>query len=290
MGNPIIKGHYADPDIACFDGKIYLYPTTDGSVAWEGPDFHVFSSGDLKVWKDEGVILSMADIRWCGGIHGWAPAIERRNGKYYFYYSANKNIGVAVGESPVGPFRDSGKAMIAAGEYDGQTIDPDVFTDEDGTAYLYWGNRYLYAAKLKENMVELEGKAVNITPKMYGEGPCVFKRKGIYYFTWSRDDTRSPEYHVRYGKSDSPMAVPVGDTVILSRQYTEDPRIRCTGHHAVLNIPGTDDWYIVYHRFDAKRFGHVEGFSTEAGNNREVCIDKLEFDEEGNILPVFATW
>lgn len=84
MRNPIIKGHYADPDIACFDGKYYIYPTTDGGICWEGPNFQVFSSSDLVEWKNEGVALHMADVAWCGGIHGWAPAIGYRNGKYYF--------------------------------------------------------------------------------------------------------------------------------------------------------------------------------------------------------------
>jgi beta-xylosidase len=289
MSNPILKGHYADPDIAYFDGKYYLYPTTDGGKAWEGPYFKVFSSSDLKEWTDEGIILNIADVKWCGGVHGWAPAIEQRNGKYYFYFSGNKNIGVAVGDTPVGPFRDIGKALVGKDDYEGQTIDPDAFIDDDGTPYLYWGNQYLYAAKLKDNMIELDGKAINITPPMYGEAPCVFKRKGIYYFTWSRDDTRSPEYHVRYGKSTSPLEIPKGDDVILSRYHTQDSRIRCTGHHSIINVPGTDDWYIVYHRFDVEKFGDLETFSDEAGNNREVCIDKLEFDEEGNILPVLAT-
>lgn len=289
MNNPIIKGHYADPDIACFNNRYYIYPTTDGGNSWEGPYFKVFSSDDLKEWTDEGIILRMSDVEWSGGVYGWAPAIETKNGKYYFYYSGNKNIGVAIGSSPVGPFTDLGRPLVGSEEYSGQTIDPDVFIDDDGTPYLYWGNQYLYAARLKNNMVELDGTAINITPKNYGEAPCVFKRKGIYYFTWSRDDTRSPEYHVRYGKSLSPMEIPKGDDVILSRHCAEDERIKGTGHHSIINLPGTDDWYIVYHRFDVERFGDLETYSTEAGNHREICIDKLEFDENGNILPVFAT-
>jgi hypothetical protein len=85
------------------------------------------------------------------------------------------------------------------------------------------------------------------------------------------------------------MEIPKGDDVILSRHCAEDERIKGTGHHSIINLPGTDDWYIVYHRFDVERFGDLETYSTEAGNHREICIDKLEFDENGNILPVFAT-
>jgi beta-xylosidase len=178
---------------------------------------------------------------------------------------------------------------VASEDYKGQTIDPDAFIDDDGTPYIYWGNTYLYGARLKDNMIELDGRAVNLTPETYGEAPCIFKRKGIYYFTWSRGDTRSPDYHVCYGKSSSPLEIPKGDDVILSRDNTEDSRIRCTGHHSVINVPGTDEWYIVYHRFDIERFGDVEEYSDEAGNNREVCIDRLYFDEDGNIIPVRAT-
>ena len=289
MKNPIIKGHFADPDIAYFDGKYYIYPTTDGGEDWEGPYFKVFSSEDLLNWKDEGIILDISDVKWCGGVRGWAPAIETKNGKYYFYFSGNKNIGVAVCDTPTGKFADIGRPLVAETDYEGQTIDPDAFVDDDGTAYIYWGNKYLYGARLKESMTELDGKAVNITPDTYGEAPCIFKRKGVYYFTWSRDDTRSPEYHVRYGKSSSPLEIPKGSDVILSRYNTEDKRIKCTGHHSIVNVPGTDEWYIVYHRFDIERFGDLEGYSKEAGNNREICIDKLEFDSEGNILPVRAT-
>jgi beta-xylosidase len=289
MKNPIINGHYADPDIAFFEDKYYIYPTTDGGKDWEGPYFKVFSSSDLKDWTDEGVILNISDIKWCGGIRGWAPAIAEKNGKYYFYYSANKNIGVAISDMPVSGFKDIGRPLVASDEYEGQTIDPDAFVDDDGTPYIYWGNAYLYGARLKDNMIELDGKAIELTPKNYGEGPCIFKRKGIYYFTWSCEDTCSPEYHVRYGKSVSPLEIPKGNDVILSRHYAEDSRIKGTGHHSIINVPNTDDWYIVYHRFDAERFGELDGFNREAGNNREICMDKLEFDDEGNILPVYAT-
>lgn len=289
MRNPIIKGHYADPDIACFDGKYYIYPTTDGGNCWEGPNFQVFSSADLVEWKNEGIALHMADVAWCGGIHGWAPAIGYRNGKYYFYYSANKNIAVGIGERPEGPFTDIGRPLVASGAYPCQAIDPDIFEDDDGKQYLYWGNTYLHGVQLAEDMVHFVGNPVNITPSNFGEAPCVFKRKGIYYFTWSRDDTRSPNYHVCYGKSTSPLEQPEGCDVILSRANTTDSRIRGTGHHSILNIPNTDEWYICYHRFDIEQFGNTEDYSTEAGNHRELCIDRLYFDEAGNILPVLAT-
>lgn len=289
MNNPIIKGFYADPDIACFNGKYYIYPTTDGGVEWNSSSFRAFSSNDLKDWTDEGIILDFKNVPWTGGSRAWAPAICEYKGKYYFYYSGNGNIGVAVSNAPTGVFMDKGEPIVADGDYSGTMIDPDVFVDDDGQAYLYWGNGHMYAAKLTDDMMHLDGAAVDITPPNFREGSCVFKRNGVYYYTWCEDDTRSPNYHVRYGIGKSPMQKPQGNTIVLHRDFAEDKRIKCTGHHAVLNIPNTDDWYICYHRFNVDGYGDVEDYNTEAGNHRELCIDKLEFDKDGSIIPVRAT-
>lgn len=288
MKNPIIKGFYADPDVAVFDGKVYIYPTTD-CENWTGTSFKVFSSEDLENWTDEGVILNLADVPWSGGIRAWAPAIAEKNGRYYFYYTGNMRIGVAVSDSPTGPFVDKGSPLIEECAYEGSMIDPDVFVDDDGTAYLYWGNTHLYVAKLSDDMLSLASEPKEVTPPDYSEATCVFKRGDIYYYTWSCGDTRSPDYHIRYGKATSPMEKPKGNTVILHRNFAEDKTVRGTGHHTILNIPGTDDWYIIYHRFNAEKYGDVEGYSDEAGCHRELCIDKMYFDENGNILPVKPT-
>lgn len=289
MKNPIIDGFYADPDIAYFNGKYYIYPTTDGGVEWNSTSFKVFSSKDIKTWKDEGIILDLKDVPWTGGQRAWAPAVCEKNGKYYFYYSGNGNIGAAVADNPCGPFVDIGHPLVANDDYEGFAIDPDVFIDDDGTPYLYWGNGHMYVVKLSDDMVSFDGEPVDITPPDFREGTCVFKRKGIYYYTWCQDDTRSPDYHVRYGKGSIPMQKPEGNTVLLSRRNADDDKIKGTGHHTILNIPGTDEWYIVYHRFCADLYGDVEGYSTEAGNHRELCMDRLFFDEEGNIIPVKPT-
>ena len=286
--NPIIKGHYADPDVAVFDGRIYIYPTTDGN-GWESSIFKVFSSEDMENWKDEGVILDLNDVPWTDGKYAWAPAICEYNGKYYFYYSGNKNIGVAVSDSPTGKFIDKGQPIASKEDYDFQVIDPDVFIDDNKEAYLYFGNAKMYVAKLNEDMMSFKSEPVDITPDNYSEGTCVFKRNGIYYYTWCCDDTRSPNYHVRYGKGISPMQKPEGNEIILHRDFAEDKNVKCTGHHSILNIPGTDEWYIVYHRFDAEKFGHVEDYDSVAGSTREICIDRMYFDDEGNILPIKPT-
>lgn len=287
MKNPVIKGYYADPDVAVIDGKIYLYPTTDGNN-WESSSFKAFSSSDMENWNDEGVILDFDDVTWTDQ-KAWAPAICEYKGKYYFYYSGNMNIGVAVSDSPTGPFVDKGEPLVKANEYAGCAIDPDVFVDDDGQAYLYWGNSRLYVSKLNEDMMSFDGEPTDITPPDFREGTCVFKRNGIYYYTWCEDDTRSPNYHVRYGKGSSPMQKPEGNEVVLHRDFAEDKRIRGTGHHTVFNIKNTDEWYIAYHRFDAEKFGDVEEYSEDAGSSREVCIDRMFFDKDGNILPVRPT-
>lgn len=289
MNNPIIKGYYADPDIACFNGRYYIYPTTDGGEGWNSTYFKAFSSDDLKNWTDEGIILDFKDVPWTGGRRAWAPAICRYNDKYYFYYSGNTNIGVAVCDTPTGKFIDKGEPLVDKDAFPGQMIDPDVFIDDDGKAYLYWGNSHMYAARLAEDMVSFDSDIKEITPPDFTEGSCIFKRNGIYYYTWCKGDTRAPDYHVRYGTAKSPLEKPQGNTVILTRDNAEKREIKATAHHAILNIPGTDEWYICYHRFNVENYGHIEQHSSEAGNHREICMDRLYFDDDGNILPVIAT-
>ena len=294
-GNAVLDGYYADPNIAVFGGKYYIYPTTDGGTGWDAPYLKCFSSDDLIHWTDEGIILDLKDVSWSNGKNGWAPTIAEKNGKYYLYYSAApadngaKNLAVAVADSPTGPFEDKG-VIAKGGSYSGQMIDPAVFTDDDGTSYLYWGNgNTLHAAKLSADMLSLDGAVKDYKPGSFREGAFMVKRKGIYYLMWSSDDTGSPNYHVRYGTMDSPLGTLTGSTRILHRDNAESDIIKGTGHHSVINVPGTDDWYICYHRFNTALYGHQETQSSAAGNHREVCLDKLEFDDAGNIKPVKPT-
>lgn len=289
MANPALKGYFADPDIAAFGGKYYIYPTTDGNPGWGSTYFKAFSSDDLMNWKDEGIVLNLADVSWTGGERAWAPCIAEKNGKYYYYYSGNRNIGAAYSDSPVGPFIDKGSPLVGENDFHGQMIDPDAFVDDDGRTYLYWGNGRMYCAELAEDMLSFKSDVMEITPTNFCEGSCIFKRNGRYYYTWCFHDTRSPDYEVHYGVGTSPMQKPEGDTRILHRKFAEDSRIKCTGHHSILNIPGRDEWYICYHRFGLEKYGHIDDFSEEAGTHRETCIDKLKFNEDGTIKPVRAT-
>ncbi|WP_053058480.1 family 43 glycosylhydrolase [Pedobacter sp. BMA] len=296
--NPALVGYYADPEVLYSNKtkKYYIYPTSDGFTGWGGTYFKTFSSANLVDWKDEGVILDLnKDVSWAKK-NAWAPTIteKKENGgyQYYYYFTAAQKIGVAVADDPAGPFKDSGKALISVrpkGTRGGQEIDPDVFTDpKSGKSYLYWGNGHMAVAELNSDMVSIDTNSIKvITPdKSFREGTEVFYRNGKYYFLWSEDDTRSENYRVRYGYSDSPtgkIIVPENNLILA-----KDPAkgIYGTGHNSVIQVPGKDEWYIVYHRFTRPN-GITMG--SAAGYNREVCIDKLFFNADGAIKPVIPT-
>jgi hypothetical protein len=296
--NPVIEGLYADPDIIFAEktGKFYIYPTSDGFENWAGTYFKTFSSTDLVNWKDEGVILDLAkDVTWGKG-NAWAPSIIEKkingNYKYFYYFCASKKIGVAVSDNPTGPFVDSGKPLIdkyPEGISKGQHIDPDVFTDpKTGKTYLYWGNSYMACAELNDDMISIKQETLTImTPDAtFREGATVFFRNGTYYFLWSEDDTRSENYKVRYGTSDSPTGkinIPQNNLVIAK---DKENGLYGTGHNSIIQVPGKDEWYIVYHRFN---YPNGINMGRSAGYNREVCIDKLEFNTDGSIKQTIPT-
>ncbi|MDQ0388493.1 beta-xylosidase [Streptomyces sp. DSM 42143] len=283
--SPVLPGLYADPDVRYMDGRYWIYPTTDGFPGWSGTRFKAFSSKDLVHWKDHGVVLDLGpDVSWADK-NAWAPAIAERDGKYYFYFSAEQQIGVAVADSPAGPFEDAlGEPLVPKGRFEGQMIDPAVFTDDDGTSYLYWGNGHGYVAPLDDGMVSFDASRMkDITPENFREGSFVVKRDGTYYFMWSEDDTRSENYHVAYATGPSPLGPWTKRGTILSKR--PEYGILGTGHHSVVNAPGTDDWYIVYHRFALNGPGRPGG----DGTHRETTIDRLRFAADGSIEPVVPT-
>lgn len=301
--NPVLPGFHADPEILYAEQTqtYYIYSTTDGHPGWGGWYFTVFSSKDLKNWKEEGVMLDVKSdqVPWAKG-NAWAPCIEEkkvRGGyRYYFYYSAHPNdgnskqIGVAVSDSPTGPFKDLGHPIVTESPAGGgQQIDVDVFTDPvSGKSYLYWGNGYMAGAELSKDMLSVKKKTIRVlTPKggtlqdyAYREAPYVFYRNGLYYFLWSVDDTGSPNYHVAYGTSTSPLGpVRVAEQPVVLIQRPEK-HIYGPAHNSVIQLPGTDEWRIVYHRINRHFLKNAPGI------HREVCIDKLEFNEDGSIRPV----
>ncbi|MEU7616527.1 family 43 glycosylhydrolase [Micromonospora rifamycinica] len=286
---PVIPGLFADPHLAVFNGRYYLYPTTDGYASWAGTYYKAFSSTDLVNWTDHGVILDHGpDVSWADD-SAWAPAVASANGRYYLYFSGGaasgntaKQLGVAVADSPTGPFRDAlGRPLVRSGQFSGgQAIDPMVFTDDDGQSYLYWGQGVARAVRLNADMTSFDAtQARVVTPSGYNEAPFVFKRNGLYYFMWSENDTRSEDYRVAYATGPSPLGPWTRRGVVLQKRL--EAGIKGTGHHSVVRGLGSSDtWHIAYHRF-----------AVPAGNgtNRETTIDRMEFNADGTIRPVVPT-
>lgn len=307
--NPILPDFHADPEILYSEktGKYYIYSTTDGLPGWGGYYFRVFSSGNLADWTDEGIMLDLKgpQVPWAVG-NAWAPAIIERKYpdgtyKYFFYFSGHspeanrKQIGVAVADDPAGPFYDLGHPIVTDSPVGrGQQIDVDVFHDPvSDKYYLYWGNGYMAGAELNDDMTSIKPGTVTVmTPPggtlqthAFREGAYVFFRNGTYYFMWSVDDTGSPNYHVAYGTSDSPLGpIKVADDPIV---LIQDPEKQIYGpaHNSVINLPGTDEWRIVYHRINKDYIERSKG----PGFHRQVCIDRLEFNPDGTIRRVTPT-
>jgi alpha-L-arabinofuranosidase len=275
---PILEGFTADPSIRVFGDTYYLYPTSD-KPNWNTTEFAVWTSKNLIDWKKEGVILDVTkDLKWAD-LQAWAPDCVERNGTYYFYFCAREKIGVAMAKSPLGPFQDAlDRPLIQkGGKVDIYPIDPYPFIDSDGQPYLYYGNgRCAQVFKLKPDMISFDGDPVDIPLKDFREGIVVFKRADKYYFMWSIDDARSPDYRVGWGIADKPLGpvrTPDKDFIVLRRHGAAVG----TAHHSVVNVPGTDRWYVAYHRHAIPGGG---------GYQRETCLVRMEFDANGAIKPM----
>ncbi|WP_438448453.1 family 43 glycosylhydrolase [Gorillibacterium sp. sgz5001074] len=293
-GHQVLPGQFADPDLAKFGDRYYLYPTTDGFDRWSGTQLRVFSSADLKIWRDEGMILDLAteDVPWAVGC-AWAPAIACRNGKYYYYFcgkteAGSHSIGVAVAETPVGPFRAQPEPLISMEQMQRLgvpmvlTIDPSIYVEEDGTHYLLFGNGNPTVVRLGDDMVSVAEETMRNIAGLHDfrEAVTVLKRGGLYHFTWSCDDTGSEDYHVNYGTSESLYGPVTYRYPVLAKNKDKD--MLGTAHHSILREPGSDQYWIAYHRFVTPLTRFTEG----KGFHREVCIDPLTFGEDGLMLPV----
>jgi hypothetical protein len=269
-GNPLING--ADPEIHYFNGQYYLYTTSVDTKK-----FHAYSSTDLTNWRDEGVIFDIGPQCTWAENNGWAPGVAFRNNKYYFYYTAEVKIGVAVGNTPIGPFTDLGYALIGTDPYTTDIIDAMVFIDDDGQAYIYYGGSagaQMVVRRLNPDMISLATGPSNITPPNYTEAPYLVKRNGVYYMMYSNGAWYNDTYNVRYATSNSPTG-PWTYRGIILQSNTED---KGPGHHAVLKIGNCDEYYIVYHRYE-----------NGLGGERKVCIDRMNFNASGLIDNVNMT-
>lgn len=290
-GNPIFPGWYADPEGVVFGKRYWIYPTY--SDVYEKQVFlDAFSSRDLIRWKKHTRILDTSAVKWAHKAM-WAPAIVRKDGRYFLFFAANDiqndaetgGIGVAVADRPEGPFTDYlGKPLLDKFHNGAQPIDQFVFQDKDGQYYMIYGGwRHCNIVRLKADFTGFEPYADGtvfreITPAGYVEGPFMFIRGGKYYFMWSEGGWGGPDYRVAYSIADSPFGPFQRIGVVLQ----QDPAVATgAGHHSLIQVPGADDWYIVYHRRPLTETHH---------NHRVTCIDKLEFDEKGFIKPVRITF
>lgn len=289
-GNPVFPGWYADPEGTVMDGKFWIFPTY--SAPFDEQTFmDAFSSPDLVNWTKHPRVLEKANVSWARRAM-WAPAIVKKDNKYYLFFGANDvhegeigGIGVAIADRPEGPYKDAlGKPLIGNIVNGAQPIDQFVFRDDDGTYYMYYGGwRHCNVVRLADDLLSLvpfdDGTMYReVTPDNYVEGPFMFKRNGKYYFMWSEGGWTGPNYCVAYAISDSPF----GPFNRVGKILQQDPNVATgAGHHSVIQIPGKDEWYIVYHR---RPLGETDG------NYRVTCIDCMEFDSNGFIKPVKMTF
>lgn len=289
-GNPIFEGWYADPEGTIFKNQYWVYPTYSAPFGKQ-VFFDAFSSRDMSNWEKHSSILTQDGVSWIKNAL-WAPSIIEKDNKYYLFFSANNiqsntqlgGIGVAISDSPAGPFKDLiGKPLIDKIINGAQPIDQFVFLDDDGQYYIYYGGwGHCNVAKLKNDLKSLDkfddGQIFKeITPENYVEGPFMLKRNNKYYFMWSEGAWTGPDYCVAYAISDSPLGPFKRQGVILKQDSTIGTG---AGHHSVIKGKGTDEYYIVYHRHP---------LNIKDGNARETCIDRLHFSKDGHILPVKMT-
>ena len=275
-----------EPRVFEYNGekRVYLYGSHDTlKTEYCGPDQVVWSApvDDLTNWTCHGVCYTSTD-----GSILYAPDVVQKGDTFYMYAAEAKGsrIMLATSKNPAGPFTNPKLTELA--------FDPGILVDDDGRVYAFWGFCKQYCAELNDDMLSVKKETItHMTPQggnlqtwAFREGAYVFYRKGTYYFMWSVDDTGSPNYHVCYGTAKSPLGpITIDENNYLVIKQKPEDGIYGTAHNSVLQIPGKDEWYIVYHRIN-KHHLHQD-----PGIHREVCIDKLTFDKKGKIIPVTPT-
>lgn len=296
--NPVIEGWYADPEGVIFDRQYWIFPTF--SAKYKDQVFlDAFSSTDMVNWKKHPRIIDTSIIKWAY-MAMWAPSIVKKDQQYFLFFSANDiqskkrngvkddhngGIGIAVATNPAGPYKDYlGKPLINQFYNDAQPIDQFVFQDKDGQYYIMYGGwGRCNIAKLNNDFTALvpfpNGDLVKeITPRGYVEGPTMFIRNNTYYLMWSEGGWTNGSYKVAYARSNSIFGPFERESTILEADSTIATG---AGHHSVMNIPGTDEWYIVYHRRPIPNLDR---------DHRVTCIDELKFNVDGSIQKVKMTF
>lgn len=289
-GNPVFEGWYADPEGIVYGDTYWIFPTWS-DLYEKQTFFDCFSSKDLVNWTKHPSVLDASAVKWAKKAM-WAPSLISKDNKYYFFFGANDvhegeigGIGVAISDRPEGPYKDLlGKPLINEIVNGAQPIDQFVFRDDDNQYYMYYGGwGHCNIVRLNDDFTGLvpfeDGETYKeITPQGYVEGPFMFKKNGKYYFMWSEGGWGGPDYCVAYAIADSPF----GPFKRIAKILQQDPDIATSaGHHSVIHAPGSEDYYIVYHRRPK---------NDTARDHRETCIDKMTFDKEGFINPVKMTF
>ncbi|MEI6139909.1 MAG: family 43 glycosylhydrolase [Mariniphaga sp.] len=292
--NPIVRNQFsADPTARVLNGKVYVFPSHDIPTPKDQKqlrkdwfcmaDYHVFSSENLTDWTDHGVIVSQNKVKWVDSTSYsmWAPDCIERNGKYYFYFPANKNvvdangrkgfgIGVAIADKPEGPYNTLPEPIKGV-----NGIDPNVFIDKDGQAYLYWALGNIFVAKLKDNLTELASEPqiiANLPQKGLKEGPFLFERNGIYYLTIPHVENKIERLEYAIGNN------PMGPFKMAGVVMDESPMNCWTNHQSFVEYKG--QWYLFYHQ---------DAYSPKFDKNRSICADSLFFNADGTIRKVTPT-
>ena len=275
---PIIQTKYtADPAPVVYNDTVFLYTTHDEDDAegFKMQDWLLYTSTDMVNWTDHGVVASLKSFDWVKRDNGaWAEQVVERNGKFYMYCPIHGNgIGVLVSNSPYGPFKDPlGKPLVWQKEH-WDDIDPTVFVDEDGQAYMYWGNPNCYYVKLNEDMISYSGDIVKLkeTPEHYQEGPWFYKRNGHYYLAFA--STCCPE-GIGYAMSDSPTGP------WKTKGYIMRPTERTRGNH-----PGIMDYkgksYVFGLNYDLLKLETNTHYE-----RRSVSVAEMHYNEDGTIQEV----
>ena len=289
--NPIIRNQFsADPSARVFGDRVYVFPSHDilategkGRVGWFCmEDYHVFSSANLTDWTDHGMIVTQNKVPWVrpDSYSMWAPDCIERNGKYYFYfptspkdtaiYGRGFTIGVATADKPEGPYTPQATPIKGV-----RGIDPNVFIDKDGQAYLYWSAGNIYVAKLKANMLELDSEVKilgELPTKGLKEGPYMFERNGIYYLTYPHVENKIERLEYATGNN------PLGPFKVTGVIMDESESGCWTNHHSVIQFK--NQWYLFYHNKD---------YSPRFDKARSIRLDSLSFNTDGTIKKVIPT-
>ena len=283
-GNPFIPGYFADPTIRKFGDTYYLYATTDGTGNGYGPA-QVWVSKDFVNWRNY-------IMNWPTSEVVWAPDVIRAaDGSFRYFYCQPCQLHEGKSHSPVGPWINvmgENDAVLVPDRFvhNAITLDGQTFVDDDGATYLYFGTWGIYkgfgcgVAKMGRDLKSFVDKKLipNTEITDFFEAPYLFKRNGTYYFTYSSGSCHDESYRVQYAVSKTgPMGPYEYKGCIL--KTNDDKTVHGPGHHSILEKDG--QYYIVYHRHNLPRSIH--------GFNRQVCIDEMIFDDEGNILPIIPT-